>query len=349
MDMVTTFDIVDGIRKVVEGGNLSREEALAVMGQIMDGEASPAQISSFITALRMKGETAEEVTGFAMAMRRRIVPLPVDGKGLLDTCGTGGDGGKTFNISTAAAIVAAAGGATVAKHGNRAVSGQSGSADVLEALGIRTQLRPEQVGQCLDRTGFAFFFAPYFHPAMKHAVGPRREIRIRTVFNLLGPLTNPAGAEAQIVGVYDVRLLETIPEVLANLGVRRAMVVSSQDGLDEVSVSAETHVAELRDGQIRRYVIGPEQLGLHRHPLASVAGGPPEHNARIIQDIFQGRQGGPRDIVLANAGAALYIADKASDWQEGVVLAARLLDSGTAWEKLQQICRVTEELTHDSR
>lgn len=349
MDTVQTFDIVEGIRKVVEGSDLSREEALAVMGQIMGGEASPAQISSFITALRMKGETVEEVTGFAMAMRQRVVPLPVRREGLLDTCGTGGDGGKTFNISTAAAIVAAAGSVFVAKHGNRAVSGRSGSADVLEALGIRTQLEPEQVGRCLERTGFAFFFAPSFHPAMKHAVGPRREIRIRTVFNLLGPLTNPAGAEAQIVGVYDVSLLETIPEVLANLGVRRALVVASEDGLDEVSVSADTHVAELRDGRIRRYVVSPESLGLSRHPLADVAGGPPEHNAEIIRGVFQGKRGGPRDIVLANAGAALYVAGKADDWKEGIALAARLLDSGAAREKLQQIRRVTEELAHDTR
>ncbi|MFO7263486.1 MAG: anthranilate phosphoribosyltransferase [Bacillaceae bacterium G1] len=349
MNPIETFDIVDGIRKLVDGVHLTRSEARAVMDQIMDGAASPAQISSFITALRMKGETVEEVTGFAMAMRQRVTPIPVVRQGLLDTCGTGGDGGKTFNISTAAAIVAAAGGVPVAKHGNRAVSGKSGSADVLEVLGIRTQLVPEQVAQCLSETGFAFFFAPIFHPAMKHAVGPRREIRIRTVFNLLGPLTNPASAETQIVGVYDVQLLNTVPEVLANLGVRRAMVVASEDGLDEVSVSAPTYVAELRDGRIRRYIIEPEQLGLQRHPLASIAGGTPEHNARIIEDVFQGATGGPRDIVLANAGAALYIAGKADHWQEGIALASQLLDTGAAWEKLQQIRRVTEALTHDSR
>ncbi len=344
MQTAQVFDIVDGIRKLVEGEHLTRSEAQAVMGQIMDGNASPSQISSFITALRMKGETVEEVTGFALAMRQRVTRLPVDGNGLLDTCGTGGDGGKTFNISTAAAIVAAAGGASVAKHGNRAVSGKSGSADVLEALGVKTQLAPEHIGTCLRQTGFAFFFAPIFHPAMQHAVVPRREIRIRTVFNLLGPLTNPAYAESQIVGVYDVRLLETVPEVLANLGVRRALVVASQDGLDEVSVSAPTHVAELRDGQIHRYVIAPEQLGLNRHPLASVAGGTAEQNARIIQDVFHGQTGGARDIVLANAGAALYVAGKVDSWQEGVVLAGQLLDTGAAWEKLQQIRHISKEL-----
>jgi anthranilate phosphoribosyltransferase len=349
MSLVQTFSIIDGIRKVVEGQALTCQEAFHVMGQIMDGEASPAQISSFITALRMKGETVEEVTGFALAMRERIQHRPAARQGLLDTCGTGGDGGRTFNISTAAAIVAAAGGAKVAKHGNRAVSGQSGSADVLEALRIRTHLPPQKVSQCLEQTGFAFFFAPHFHPAMKHAIGPRREIRIRTVFNLLGPLTNPAGAEAQILGVYDSRLLQTLPKVLANLGVRRALVVASEDGLDEVSVSAKTHVAELQDGHIRYYAMSPEDLGLDRFPISSVAGGRPEENARIIVEVFKGAQGGPRDIVLANAGAALYVAGKARTWQEGVQLARELLDSGCAYQKLQEIREVTEALADDSR
>ncbi len=349
MSMVQTFRITDGIRKVVDGEDLTRQEALEVMGQIMDGDASPAQISSLITALRMKGETVEEVTGFALAMRERIQNRPARRQGLLDTCGTGGDGGRTFNISTAAAIVAAAGGVKVAKHGNRAVSGQSGSADVLEALQIRTNLEPHRVSQCLEQTGFAFFFAPHFHPAMKHAIGPRREIRIRTVFNLLGPLTNPAGAETQILGVYDSCLLHTLPKVLANLGVRRALVVASEDGLDEVSVSAKTHVAELRDGHIQHYEIVPEELGLQRFPLSSVAGGRPEENARIIMEVFQGAQGGPRDIVLANAGAALYIAGKTRSWQEGIQLAKELLDSGAAYQKLLEIKQVTEALADDSR
>lgn len=340
--------MVDMIRKVVDRENLTEEEAQLAMGCIMDGKATDAQIAGLATALRMKGETVDEITGFARAMIERIQHRPHLREKLLDTCGTGGDGGKTFNISTASAIVAASAGARVAKHGNRSVSSQSGSADVLEELGVSVNLPPDRVEECLERCGFAFYFAPQFHPAMKHAARARSEMKIRTIFNLLGPLTNPARARRQILGVYDASLLELLPRVLQRLGVERALVVASADGLDEVSISAPTHVAELHDDKIRRYTITPEELGLDTSPLEQVRGGDAKTNAQIIQQVFDGTPGPAMDIILANAGAALYLTDLASSWKEGVGLARHQIQSGAVREKLQQICNVTEVLSRVS-
>ncbi|OGX61608.1 MAG: anthranilate phosphoribosyltransferase, partial [Paenibacillus sp. RIFOXYA1_FULL_44_5] len=282
------------IAAVVSGKSLTRDEARGAMTKIMDGEATPAQIASLVTALRMKGETIDEIAGFAEIMREKGNHVDTVREDLLDTCGTGGDGAETFNISTASAIVAAAGGIRVAKHGNRAMSSKSGSADVLEALGVNIQLNAEQVGECLDATGIGFMFAQVFHQSMKHAAVPRREIGIRTVFNLLGPLTNPAGADRQLLGVFERGKTELVARVLQELGVKRAMVVSSYDGLDEISISAPTQVTELRNNEVRTYEISPELLGLRQYSIRDVAGGSAETNANIIRNIFAGERGAYR-------------------------------------------------------
>ncbi|MBP3964479.1 anthranilate phosphoribosyltransferase [Paenibacillus lignilyticus] len=334
---------------VVGGTNLTREEARGVMEIIMSGEASGAQIGAISTALRMKGETKDEITGFAEAMRSFSNHVHTERNGLLDTCGTGGSGIHKFNISTASAIIASAAGVRVAKHGNRAMSGKSGSADTLEALGVNITLSPEQAARCLDEIGICFMFAQLYHPSLKYAAGPRREIGIRTIFNMLGPLTNPAGADRQLLGIYDKSRTETIASVLGELGLKRAMVVSSFDGLDEISISSPTQISELLGGTVRTYTITPEELGLTTRSLSEVIGGDANENARIIRSIFNGDDfGAYRDIVLANAGACIFVGGGADSLQAGVAVARTVIDSGKAAMKLRQLIETTGELSHVS-
>jgi len=346
--MSMDFSIQQAISKVVGGAHLSREEARAVMSQVMEGQATPAQIGSLVTALRMKGETLEEVTGFAETMRRMSSRVQTEQSNLLDTCGTGGDGAHTFNISTASAIVAAAGGIRVAKHGNRAASSRSGSADVLEALGVTITLDSAQAASCLEKVGLCFMFAQVFHQSMKHAAAPRKEIGLRTVFNLLGPLTNPAGADRQLLGVFDRSKTELVAQVLRELGLKRAMVVSSHDGLDEISISDSTQVTELKKGEILTYDLTPDDLGLRATGIQDIAGGDAAHNAEIIRSILKGARGPYRDVVLANAGACFYVSERCTTLQEGVKLAANAIDSGSAYDKLEELIRYTGEVSHVS-
>ncbi|MBO9610928.1 MAG: anthranilate phosphoribosyltransferase [Paenibacillaceae bacterium] len=343
------FTIQQAIARVTGGADLTRREAEDVMAVIMEGGATQAQIGGLLTALRMKGETSEEIAGFAFAMRSAGERLSTRQHHLLDTCGTGGDGAGTFNISTAAALVAAAGGIRVAKHGNRSASNRGGgSADVLEALGVNIQLNGEQAALCLERAGICFMFAQVFHQSMKHAAAPRRELGVRTVFNLLGPLTNPAGADRQLLGVYDRSKTELVAEALQTLGLSRAMVVASHDGLDEISISDATRVTELKDGAIRTFDLTPNELGLRAAGIEAIKGGDAATNAAIIRDIFAGSRGAYRDIVLANAGACFYVAERSGTLQEGVKLAADVIDSGKAAEKLQQLVQCTGAFKHVS-
>ncbi len=324
--------------------DLREEQAQAVMTEIMSGEATPAQMGAFLTALRLKGETVEEIVGMARVMREKAHRIHIDGA-LLDTCGTGGDAKGTFNVSTAAAFVAAACGVRVAKHGNRAMSSRCGSADVLEALGARIDLAPEQVKACLEQTGIAFMFAPNFHPAMKHAAGPRREIGIRTVFNILGPLSNPAGADHQLLGVAEAGLAKKMAQALAELGSKRALVIHGQDGLDEVSIGAPTLVWEVQEGKVRHYSLTPTQAGFDWGDSADVAGGTAQENAQSMRAVLSGQQGPLHDFVILNAAAALMAAEVAADLKEGATLAARAIDSGAAVEKLEQFIEVTRSFS----
>jgi anthranilate phosphoribosyltransferase len=332
-------EAIDAI--INQGRSLSEEEAAVVMGEIMSGEATPAQLAAFLVALRLKGETVEEIAGMARVMRAKALRVPFEGSPLLDTCGTGGDGMGTFNVSTAAVFVAAGAGAVVAKHGNRAMTSHCGSADVLEALGARIDLPPEGVAHCLREVGIGFMFAPAFHPAMRFAAGPRREIGVRSVFNILGPLTNPAGARAQVLGVADAAIGEKMIEVLGRLGCRHALVVHGEDGLDEMSLSSPTLVYELEEGDIRSYRVRPEEVGLRQASGQAVKGGSPEENAAAMRAVFGGEQGPLRDIVLLNSAAALVAADKAASLTEGVTLAAQTIDSGAAREKLGRFIEET--------
>ncbi|MBB6635379.1 anthranilate phosphoribosyltransferase [Cohnella thailandensis] len=336
------------ISTVSGGQNLTVEQARSVMRLIMSGEATPSQISGLLIGLRMKGETVEEITGFAEAMRSFAGQVKTENRDLLDTCGTGGSGIHKFNISTTSAIIAAAAGARVAKHGNRAMSGKSGSADVLEALGVGIGLTAEQAAECLTRTGICFMFAQLYHPALKHAAVPRKELGVRTIFNLLGPLANPANADRQMMGLYDRSRTETVAKVLGNLGLKRALVVGSHDGLDEISISAPTRISELKDGVVSTYDIAPEDLGLTTLPLGEVKGGNAAENAAIIHRVLGGERSAYRDIVLANAGACLYVADRAGSLREGVELAAGTIDSGKALDKLKQWIATTGEMSHVS-
>ncbi|WP_047152620.1 anthranilate phosphoribosyltransferase [Aneurinibacillus tyrosinisolvens] len=333
---------------VASGESLSREEARQAMDLIMEGKADPLQIAGFLTALRMKTETVDEIVGFVQTMREKAVHSIIKKGNLLDTCGTGGDGGISFNISTTAAIVAAAGGVRVAKHGNRAVSSKSGSADVLEALGVTITMTPEEANRCLEQTNLCFLFAPQYHQAMKHAVEPRRRLGFRTVFNLLGPLTNPAGADRQLIGIYDRKLGPKVAEVLSEMGVKRALVVAGADGLDEISISEPTHAVELDHGSIRSYKLHPEDLGLPVHPLETIAGGAAEENAEIIRGIFSGQRGAYRDVTVINAAAAFYVGEQVSSIEEGVRMAEEVLDSGRAKQKLEQLIEVTGGVSHAS-
>jgi len=333
------------IAKIVEGDDLTEGEAYQAMGTLMGGEATTAQIGAFLTGLRMKGETVEEITGFARSMREKSVRIQRKNNGegnggwVADTCGTGGDGRGTFNISTAVAIVAAGGGLTVAKHGNRSVSSRCGSADVLEALGVNIALSPDRVQACLEEIGLAFLFAPLFHPAMKHALTPRREIAIRTVFNLLGPLTNPAGANAQVLGLYGADLLKPITEVLKNLGCQGALVVHGEDRCDEISITGRTFVSHLAKGEISSYEIQPEDFRLKKRTLQEIQGATAPDNAKIIRDILQGASGPRRDVVLLNGAAIFVAAERVSNLREGIEMARDSIDSGRAMKKLNELIR----------
>lgn len=334
--------LAEYIRKVVAGQSLTEVEAAKAMEAIMEGQATPAQIGAFLTALRLKGETVDEITGFARTMRRLAVPLKVRRQVLVDTCGTGGDGSHTFNISTAAAFVVAGAGVPVAKHGNRSVSSCAGSADVLEALGVRVDLPPAGVEECLEKVGMGFLFAPSFHKAMKHAAGPRREIGIRTVFNLLGPLTNPAGAPYQLVGVYGPELTETVASVLGRLGCRRAFVVHGSDGLDEITITGPTKITRLEEGSLETFFFDPAEIGIGPVAPEELLGGTAADNAEIIRGVLEGRPGPARDVVVVNAAFALMAAGVASSVREGMALAARSIDTGAAHGKLAALIRFTE-------
>ena len=336
--------IKEAISSLISGQSLTSEEAALVMEDIMQGKATPAQFGAFVTALRLRGETADEIVGLAKTMRSRAVPLTIDGP-LVDTCGTGGDGSHTFNISTAAAFVGAGAGLKVAKHGNRAMSSQCGSADVLETLGVRIDLDAKQVQECLQEVGMGFMFAPVFHPAMKYASAPRREIGIRTVFNILGPLTNPAGARAQVLGVADEALLEKMASALQRLGCRHALVVHGEDGLDEITVTAKSRICELKDDGIKSYTISPEELGVPRASPDSLRGGTTSENADLLRKILAGLPGPKRDIVLMNAAAVLVAGDRVETLQEGLALAREVIDSGKALEKLEQLISFSQSLT----
>lgn len=333
--------IGEAIKRIVGGDHLSRTEMHAVFSDVMDGKTSDVQKSAFLVALRMKGETSEEITGAAEAMRERVTPIDAEGMTLVDTCGTGGDGRGTFNISTIAAIVAAASGASVAKHGNRAVSSTCGSADLLAALGVNLDLDSRQMATVLKQTGIAFLFAPKLHPAMGAVAGIRRELGLRTIFNVLGPLTNPAFARRQVLGVYAAHLVETVAHVLNALGAEHAMVVHSEDGLDEIAISAPTQVSEVREGSIRSYTITPEDLGLERHPIDVLRGGEASENARIARTILDGESGPRADVVAANAGAALYVAGLAPTLAGGVARARTALRDGSAKAKLEELAQAT--------
>ena len=336
--------IGNAIKRAVDGQHLGRDEMHAVFGDVMDGRTSDVQKSALLIALRMKGETADEITGAALAMRERVTPLDVDRENLIDTCGTGGDGRGTFNISTIAAIVAAGAGANVAKHGNRAVSSSCGSADVLSALGVHIDLDAPRMSDVLRRAGIAFLFAPKLHPAMSAVAGVRKELGVRTIFNVLGPLTNPAFARRQVLGVFADRLVETVAHVLAALGAEHALVVHSRDGLDEISVSAPTRVCEVRGGEVRSYELTPEEIGVGRHPIERLAGGDARENAAIARAVLAGENGARHDVVVANAGAALYVAGLAPSVRDGVAMAKESIASGAARERLEQLIAISNEV-----
>ncbi len=334
--------VQDAIALLADRKDLSRANAEALLGgAIMSGHATPAQIGAFLVALRMKGETVEELTGFASAMRRLATRVTTARRPLVDTCGTGGDASGTFNISTAAAFVVAGAGIAVAKHGNRSASSRCGSADVLEALGVKLDVGPETVGRCIDEIGIGFLFARALHGAMKHVAPVRAELKIRTVFNLLGPLTNPADADAQVVGVYDRARVKDMAEVLHRLGTRHAFVVAGSDGLDEITLSGPTFVAEATAQGVKTYEVNPQDFGVASSSVAELAGGDATENARILRDVLSGTPGPKRDIVLVNAAAAIRAADSAIVWKAAVDIARKSIDSGAAGEKLEALVRLT--------
>ena len=335
--------IREALAKVVQAVDLQESEMSEVMTEMMEGEATPAQMGGFLTALRMKGETVEEVTGAARIMRQKATRIDARSSVIVDTCGTGGDGGKTFNISTTAAFVVAAAGLTVAKHGNRAVSSSCGSADVLEALGVNIDVSPEVVEECLQQINIGFLFAPKLHGAMKHAIGTRRELGLRTLFNLLGPLTNPASATAQLIGVYDPRLTEMFAGVLRNLGTKRAFVVHGADGLDEATVTGETRVSELKEGVVTTYNIDPVDFFGQTFEKEGLRGGDSATNAGITRDILAGKDGPRRKIVLLNAALAIVAGGKAETVGDGIKVAEDCIDSGAARRKLEALIDLTRQ------
>ena len=334
--------IKEALTKIVGGNDLTMAEAKEVMGEIMQGQATQAQIGAFLAALRMKGETAEEIAGCAQAMRESAIEVNPKQNILVDTCGTGGDGSGTFNISTTVAFVAAGAGLAVAKHGNRSVSSRCGRADLLQALGVNLEISAEQVARCIDEVGIGFLFAPLLHPAMKHALGPRQEIGLRTIFNILGPLSNPARAKRQLLGVYDGGLTELMAEVLRALGSEHAFVVHGADGLDELSVTGPNKVSRLHEGHVETYYLDPQELGLPRAGLGDLAGGTTEDNVAITKALLDGEQGPKRDIVLLNAAAVLMAGGKTNSLNEGLALAAEAIDSGDARRKLEQLIEFSQ-------
>jgi len=339
------MELQKAIAKAIAHEDLTKDEMHSVMQTIMTGEATAAQIGGFLVGLRMKGETVDEITAAAEVMRALATKVEVHSGNLVDTCGTGGDGAKTFNISTTSAFVAAAAGANVAKHGNRSVSSKSGSADVLEAAGVNLSLTASQVGQCIDEVGVGFMFAPSHHSAMKHAIGPRREMAVRTIFNVLGPLTNPAGAPNQVLGVFDEALVEPLANVLANLGSEHVLVVHADDGLDEISIGSSTFVAELNKGKVSTYRIAPQDFGFDSAQVSSLAVESVEQSLKVMQDVLAGVAGPAADTVLLNAGAAIYVAGKADSLGAGVESARQAISSGKARSKLDELVAITVKMT----
>jgi anthranilate phosphoribosyltransferase len=348
--------IKESIAKIVKKENLTEKEAAGTMQEIMEGAATPAQIASFITALRIKGETVEEITGCAKAMREKAIninidksevvdvdrdEINVDRETIVDTCGTGGDGTHTFNISTATAFVAAGAGLLVAKHGNRSVSSQCGSADVLMALGVNLDIPPQKVKECIEKINIGFLYAPLFHSAMKFSLGPRREIGIRTIFNILGPLTNPAGANVQVLGVYNSDLTEPLAAVLRNLGLKSAFVVYGEGSFDEVSITGRTKISQLNKGIVSTYYIQPEDFGLMRASIEDIKGGDAKENAQIITDLLTGKTGPKQDVVLLNAAALLIAAGRAETFLQGIEIGKRSIESGKALKKMEQLVETT--------
>ncbi|MCG6976583.1 MAG: anthranilate phosphoribosyltransferase [Acidiferrobacterales bacterium] len=338
------MDMPAAIRAVTEHHDLSTDDMYSVMQTIMTGEATQAQIGGFLIGLRMKGETVDEITAAARVMRELATHVEVSGPHLVDTCGTGGDAASTFNVSTASAFVVAAAGGKVAKHGNRSVSSKSGSADVLEAAGVSLDLSPEQVAQCVNEVGVGFMFAPKHHSAMKHAIGPRREMGVRTIFNVLGPLTNPAGAPNQVLGVFSNQWVEPLAEVLKQLGSEHVLVVHSQDGMDEISVGAPTFVAELKNGKIETYTVSPEDFGIAQSSIDKLGVDSAEASLSVIKSVFEGNTGPARDIVQLNAGAAIYAAGISTSLADGVARAGEVIDSGGAMEKLNALVEISKRL-----
>jgi len=339
--------IKEAIGALASGSSLDVEEAAAVMGEIMDGQVSPSQLGAFLVALKMKGETVDEIAGLARTMKARAMPVKVTGL-VVDVVGTGGDQAGTFNISTTTALAVAAAGLTVAKHGNRAASSRCGSADVLEALGVKIDLTAEGITGCLERAGIAFMFAPVFHPAMKYASATRREIGIPTIFNVLGPLTNPACARAMLLGVAREELAEKMAEALCQLGVRHALVVHGSDGLDEITITGPSHLCELKGGLVKQYTFRPEDFGMKRAAADSLRGGTAEVNAAILRSVLSRETGPRRDVVLLNTAAALLAGDRVSSIIDGLALAREVIDSGRALSKLEELIRVSRSLSHDS-
>jgi anthranilate phosphoribosyltransferase len=342
------MDIQQAINTVIEGNHLDTEQMTTVMRTVMSGEATPAQVAGFLVALRMKGEVVEELTAAALVMRELSAKVNVPTDNLVDTCGTGGDSKGTFNVSTAVAFVAAAEGVRVAKHGNRSVSSKSGSADLLETAGVNLQLSPGQVAECIKETGIGFLFAPAHHSAMKHAIGPRKELGVRTMFNLLGPLTNPANAPHQVLGVFSEQWVEPLANVLKSLGSKHVLVVHADDGLDEISIAGHTQVAELKNGVVSRYSISPQQFGIKEGSLLDIVAKDSSDSLHIINEVFDNKSGAALDIVKLNAGAALYASDKTTTLKEGMSAAANVLASGNAKKKFQQYIEFTNRFNKDN-
>ncbi len=336
------MDIQSAIQSVIDNKHLSNDEMRSVMQNIMTGECTDAQIAGFLVGLRSKGETVEEITAAAHVMRELASRVRINQENLIDTCGTGGDGSNTFNISTTAAFVVAAAGGNVAKHGNRSVSSKSGSADVLEAAGVKLEITPEQVAQCIEKIGIGFMFAPMHHSAMKHAIAPRRELGVRTLFNILGPLTNPAGAKRQVMGVFSHDWLEILANVLKNLGSEQVMIVHSEDGMDEISISAPTCIAELKNGEIKTYTIEPEQFKLQRAEISTLVVEKVEDSLKVMHAVLDNQGGPPQDIVLLNAGAAIYIAGIEDTLASGIESARRVIENGSARSKLDELAKLTQ-------
>lgn len=339
------MNIQQAINTVIEGNNLTREEMTQVMHCVMSGDATPAQVAGLLVALRMKGEVVEELTAAASVMRELSTKVQVANENLVDTCGTGGDAKGTFNVSTTAAFVVAAAGVRVAKHGNRSVSSKSGSADLLEAAGVNLQLNAEQVASCIEQVGIGFLFAPAHHSAMKHAIGPRKELGTRTMFNLLGPLTNPANAPHQVLGVFSTQWVEPLAKVLQSLGSKHVLVVHAEDGLDEISIASDTQIAELKDGEVTCYSISPQQFGIEKGSLKDIVAGDVSESLNIVNSVFDNHAGVALDIVKLNAGAAIYASDKTASLEEGVALAAQVIAEGAAKNKFQDYIELTKSMS----